>query len=225
VLLGRAAAGPAGPVAAPAIVALALIPILIVVVLVASSAAMRRLSAPARDLAMLFRVHRGEAASAVLVRILSMGLCGACVPLRVLGVARPMMALGLAVVVRRRLVMEGGFSMVGRLTAPAADLGHVAPVPAHGLAAASAGLGGLLGIELVGGPLPVRRPASFTGDLALFFRVHRGEAASAAVCHGVFSSMRERRMAVPTGNDRRRPSRPRASTAPNSGARNRRGAD
>src|SRR5439155_20246156 len=58
---------------------------------------------------------------------------------------------------------------------PAADLGHVVPIAAHGLAAFLSRLARLRGCKLMSGSLLVGGAASFGGDRPLSLVVHPGE--------------------------------------------------
>jgi len=175
VLFGRSAAGAvAGAITGRAVPAVASADVFVFalvvvpIVVVPAATAVRRLAAPAGDLALLVRVHRGEPATAVLVGVLGVGMSGAGVTVRVLVIAGGVMPLRLTVVMGGRLVVEGRLAVVG------------------GLAALAAGLGG---VELVGRALPMGCSASLGGDLPLLFGVHRRESAPASLCHDRCSNL------------------------------------
>ena len=102
---------------------------------------------------MFLRVHGGEAAPralAVFVGRLAVAMSHPAVAFPSSSIAGLMMTGGLAMVMGRRLVVEGRVPVMGRQAALTADLRHVLTVAAHRLAAPAAGFRRLFRIELVG---------------------------------------------------------------------------
>jgi hypothetical protein len=174
----EAATASTAATAASAAAAAFLLVVLFIFPAAAAATAVRGLTAPASDLTLFFRVHGREAAAAVR----AVGVRGPAVLVSEVAVAFAFLFLaglvmlgGLPMVVGGGFVIKGGVAVMGSAAALAADFRHVLAVAAHGLAATSSGLGGLFGIELVSVAAFMSRAAALAGDLALFFRVHRGE--------------------------------------------------
>jgi hypothetical protein len=142
-----------------------------------------RLAALAGDLPLFLRVHRGESTTAMLVGGLAVAMGHASMPIRLLVIARCVMAGRLAMVVGGGFVVERGIPVMGSPTALAADLGHMIAVAADRLAAAASGFGRLLRIEFMCRATAVSGPPAFAGDLALLLRVHGSESAFAPFDH------------------------------------------
>jgi len=175
---------------APALSSASFFPSALALVLLSSFAAMRSQAAPAGDLAMRFLVHAGEPAAFVVMRTggPTVSMRSLAVFVRRIGVPPRLLVLtGLvvgrspAVVVCRRFVEVSRIVMVRGEASEAADLRHVFPIAADCFAALSPRLGGFLFVPLVRIAAFMRRLPAFACDLALFFRVHRREAAIAAV--------------------------------------------
>src|SRR6185295_15014665 len=82
----------------------------------------------------------------------------------------------------RGIRLRGGLStrVSARFATTTTNCRHVFAIPTHCHAALSAGVSCFGRIEFVRGALGMRRPTALTGDFALLFTVHRGEAAIAA---------------------------------------------
>jgi hypothetical protein len=113
--------------------------VFIFIIRLATTTAMRCQAALAGDLALLFRVHGGETATAVLVGGLTVAVGYPGVPVRIFVIACLMVAGRLTVMVGGGFVMEGGISMVGRPAALAGDFASLFRV--HGGETAFALLG------------------------------------------------------------------------------------
>src|SRR5688500_18707376 len=117
---------------------------------------------------------RPQLIGAILIAATEAGRCAATHRLarraarRVAGLAR-----------RRAACRRVARAVAARLAALATDGRHVLAVAAHRLAALPPSRSSLVRVELVRGALLVRRATALAGDLALPFRVHRGEATPA----------------------------------------------
>jgi hypothetical protein len=152
-----------------------------------SLTAVRSPTALARNLTVLFRIHRGKSTAAPLavsVGRRAVSVSQLAVPLRFLRVAPFVMCRRLTMMMSGRFVIKCRITMMmRRLTALATDLGHVLAIPANGLSPSSTGLRRFFAVEFMSGPTLVRCPTSFAGNLALLLGIHAGKTTSTTLSH------------------------------------------